>query len=112
MMQQAVQDGHIPQEIFAKKHSHCNQAVLTKQFFCNSSGSLHHPAGLGEYNFGDCYAHATHPPTSMTLRSWVIPKSTIRVLLSSMQTMQYVLKTGLASQKRATAAQNQAQILV
>ncbi len=43
MMQQAIQDGRIPQECFAKKHSHCNHAVLTKQFFCDSSWSLHHP---------------------------------------------------------------------
>ncbi len=35
----------------------------------------------------------THP-TSIALQSWGILKSTIRVLLSSMQTMQYVLKTG------------------
>ncbi len=55
MMQQAILDGHIPQECFAKKHSHCNNAVLTKQFFCDSSWLLHHPAGLGECNFGDCY---------------------------------------------------------
>jgi hypothetical protein len=37
MMQQAIKDGAIPQECFAKKNSHCNYAVLIKQFFCNSS---------------------------------------------------------------------------
>jgi hypothetical protein len=94
MMQQAIQDGHIPQECFAKKHSHCNYAVLTKQFFCNSSRVLHHPAGLGECNFRDCYDCAAHPPTSIALQSWGISKTAIRLLLLSMQTMQYVLKTG------------------
>jgi hypothetical protein len=94
MMQQAIQDGCIPKECFAKKHSHCNHVILTKQFFCNSSQSLHHPAGLGECNFGDCYHRATHPPTSIALQSWGIPKTAIWLLLSSMQTMQYVLKTG------------------
>ncbi len=93
-MQQAIQDGRIPQECFTKKHSHCNHAVLTKQFFCNSSWLLHHPAGLGECNFGDCYDWAAHPPTSIALQSWGIPKTAIQLLLSSMQTMQYVLKTG------------------
>jgi hypothetical protein len=97
MMQQAVQDGCIPQECFAKKHSHCNHAVLTKQFFCNSSRSLHHPAGLGECNFGDCYNRAAHPPTSIALQSWGIPMAAIRVLLTSMQTMQYVLRWALGS---------------
>jgi hypothetical protein len=93
-MQQAVQDGHIPQEVFAKKHSHCNHAFLTKQFFCDSSHTLHHPAGLGECNFGDFHDHVAHPPTTIALQSWGIPKCTIKVLLSSMQTMQYILRTG------------------
>ena len=94
MMHQAIADGSIPQECFAKKYSHCDHAVLTKQFFCNSSRVLHHPAGLGECDFGDCYDRAAHPPTSIALQSWGIPKPAIRVLLSTMQTMQYVLKTG------------------
>ncbi len=37
MMQQAVEEGRIPQECYAKKHSHCNYVVLTKLFFCDSS---------------------------------------------------------------------------
>ena len=94
MMKQAGQEGCIPQECFARKHSHCNYAVLTKQFFCDSSRSLHHPAGLGECDFGDCYDRAAHPPTSIALQSWGIPASAIRILLTSMRTMQYVLKTG------------------
>jgi hypothetical protein len=94
MMHQAVLDGRILQECFAKKNSHCNYAVLTKQFFCDSSQILHHPAGLGECDFGDCYNRAAHPPTSIALQAWGIPTTAIRVLLSSMQTMQYVLKTG------------------
>jgi hypothetical protein len=96
-----VQDGCIPQEVFTKKHSHCNHAVLTKQFFCNSSHTLHHLAGLGECNFEDCYDRAAHPPTSISLQSWGIPKSATRVLLSSMQTMQYVLQTGFGESEES-----------
>jgi hypothetical protein len=94
MMQQAIQEGSIPQECFAKKNSHCNHANLTKQFFCNSSRVLHHPASLVVCNFGDCYDRAAHAPTSIALQSWGIPKLAIRVLLTSLQTMQYFLKTG------------------
>ncbi len=94
MMQQAIQDGSILQECYAKKYSHSNNAILTKQFFCDSSRVLHHPAELGECNFGDCYDQATHPPTSITLQSWGIPKPAICVLLSTMQTMHYVPKPG------------------
>jgi hypothetical protein len=93
-MQQAIQEGSIPQECFAKKHSHCNHAILTKQFFCNSLRCLHHPAGLGECDFGDCYDCAAHAPMSIALQSWGIPTSAICVRLSTMLTMQYVLKMG------------------
>ena len=93
MMHQAIAAGSIPQECFAKKYSHCNHVVLTKQFFCDSSRVLHHPAGLGECDFGDCYDRAAHPWTSIALQSWGIPKPAIQVLLSTMQTMQYVLNT-------------------
>jgi hypothetical protein len=93
MMQQAGRDGAILQECFAKKHSTCNNTVLAKQFFCDSLHSLHHPAGLGDCNFGDCYDRVAHPLMSIALQSWGIPKSAIWVLLTSMQTMHYVLKT-------------------
>ncbi len=84
MMQQAAEVGSIPQECYAKKQSHCNFAVLTKQFFCNSLHVLHHSTGLGKCNFGDCYNWAAHLPLSIALQSWGIPKSTIRVLLTTM----------------------------
>ncbi len=94
-MQQVIHAGAIPQECFAKKNSHCNYAVLTKQFFCDSSQIWHYPVGLGECNFGDCYDQAAHPPTSIALPSWWIPVTAIRVLLTSKQVMQYFHKTGL-----------------
>jgi hypothetical protein len=67
---------------------------ITKQFFCDSSRVLRRPAGLGECDFGSCYDRAAHPPTSIALQCWGIPKSSIRILLTTMQMMQYVLRTG------------------
>ncbi len=94
MMQQAIHAGAISQECFAKKNSHCNYAVLTKQFFCDSSRVCHHPVDLGDCNFGNCYVRAAHPPTSIALCSWGIPVTAIQVLLTLMQVMQYFLRTG------------------
>ncbi len=93
-MQQAIHAGSIPQECFEKKNSHCNYAVLTKQFFCDSSRVCHYPVSLGESNFGNCYDRTAHPPTSIALRSLGIPVTAIRVLLTSMQGTQYFLRTG------------------
>ncbi len=77
MMQQVVLDGRIPQEVVAKKNSHCDHAVLSKQFFCDNLRVLHHPAGLGECDFGDCYNRAAHPPTSIVIQAWGIPTTAI-----------------------------------
>ncbi len=101
MMHQAIWDGSIPQECFVKKNSHRNNAVLTKQFFCDSSPSLHHPAGLGECDFRDCYDHAARPPSSIALQSWGILQSALCVILSSMRTMQYVLKTSFGKSSKS-----------
>jgi hypothetical protein len=63
-------------------------------FFCDSSRTRHHQVGLGECDFGDYYDRAAHPPTSIALRRWGILVTAIRVLPTSMQVMQYFLKTG------------------
>ncbi len=57
--------------MFCKKICHCNHAVLTKHFFCDSSHILHHPVAHGECDFGNCYDRAAHLPTSIALQSWV-----------------------------------------
>jgi hypothetical protein len=69
MMQQVVQDGHIPQECFTKKHSHCNHIVLTKKFFCDGSRSQHHLEGLGECNFWDCMTRLRILPQALHSRA-------------------------------------------
>jgi hypothetical protein len=71
MMQQAVQDGRIPQEVFAMKHIHCNHAILTKQFFYDSSHTLHHPAGLGETILGTVMIALHTPPQALPIRAGV-----------------------------------------
>ena len=55
MMHFASDKAVIPEENFAKKGSNCNKAVMTKRFFTDTSMVLHHPAGLGGYDFSDCY---------------------------------------------------------
>jgi hypothetical protein len=49
---------------------------------------------LGATIFGDCYGRVAHPPASIMLQSWGIPREPVRVLLSAMQTMRFFLCTG------------------
>ena len=77
MMGMADEKGLIPIENYAKKGSHCDNAVMAKTFFCDGSKVLHYPASLGESDFGDCYDRQAHPPTSIALQSWGIPAASI-----------------------------------
>jgi hypothetical protein len=52
MMQQAIHDGNISQECYAKKYGHCNNAVLTMQFFCDSSCVYITPLDWGSATLG------------------------------------------------------------
>ena len=88
--------GLVPEETFAKKHSQCTDAVMTKILFTDDSKIMHHPAAVGGCDLGDCYDRNAHGPMSIGLQSWGwgVPVSAIKVLLTALQTMQFCLCTG------------------
>ena len=100
MMKMASSNGLIPEENFAKQGSHCNYAIMTKKFFVDSAKILHHPAALGQDDFGDCYDRTAHGPKSIALQAWGIPKEAVRLLLHCIQLMNYCLKTGFGESER------------
>ena len=70
----------IPEEHIGKKGSHCYNAHMVKTFYCDASRVLHHPAALGEEDFGDCYDRAAHPITSLSVQAWGVPPLGCRLL--------------------------------
>ena len=84
-----------PQEIFPKKGSHCNGAAMCKTFFCHSTRILHHPAAMGEEDFGD-YDRVAHTLCSLSMQVWGAPVSSCRVLFKALQVMQFCLRTGFS----------------
>jgi hypothetical protein len=90
----AKDKGQIPAECYAKKGSNCVNAVITKIMYCDESRTHHHPMCIGGNDFGDCYDRIAHPPASIALQSWGVPREAIGVLLTSMQTMRFFLCTG------------------
>jgi hypothetical protein len=94
MTASAQDKGQIPAECYAKKGSNCVNAVITKIMYCDESRTHHHPMCIGGNNFGDCYDRIAHPPASIALQSWGVPRKAISVLLTSMQTMRFFLRTG------------------
>jgi hypothetical protein len=94
MLTSAQENNQIPIECFAKKGSNCINAVMTKVMFCDESCTHHHPTCIGGNDFGNCYDRIAHPPASIALQSFGVPRPVIRVLLLAMQTMRFFLRMG------------------
>ena len=99
MMKLAGENNAIPEELFAKKGSHCMDAVMSKTFVADVSKVQHHPCSIGGCDLGDCYDRGAHPPTSIGMQAWRIPINAIKVLLRSLQLMQFCLRTGFGESK-------------
>ncbi len=94
-MMKASRDSHaIPDKIFSKKGSHCDGTAMCKTFFCEGSRTLHHPAGMGEEDFGDCYDRVATAPCSLLMQAWGAPVSSCCVLFKALMVMRFCLRTG------------------
>jgi hypothetical protein len=67
---------------------------MTKVMFWDESRTHYHPTCIGGNDFGNCYDRIAHPPASIALQSFGVPRPAIRVLLLAMQMMRFFLKTG------------------
>ncbi len=63
-------------------------------FICNESRIHHHNAILEGCNFSDCYDRIAHNVAGILLRAWSVLQPAINILLKTMETMQFFLRTG------------------
>jgi hypothetical protein len=84
----------IPGECFSTKGSNCINAVMTKVFICDESWIHHHNACIAGNDFCDCYDRTAHPGAAISLQCLGVPQPAINVLLETMETMQFFLRTG------------------
>ena len=94
MMALASEKGSILDELFARKGVQCADANLCKTFFAGVSKIMHHPASITSADFSDCYDRTAHPPLSLALQAFRTPKAAVKVMLKSLQIMQFCLRTG------------------
>ena len=52
-------------------------------------------------DFGDCYDQAAHTIQSVTLRAHVIPKPAVKMMLLSLEVMQFFLRTGFGESTKS-----------
>ena len=90
----AHEEGGIPDEVYAEKGSHCDNATMTKVFFCDLSRIMRHPAAITEADLGECYDRMAHPPTSIAMQSWGVPESAVKVVITALQLVYFCLRTG------------------
>jgi hypothetical protein len=95
----ALENNLIPVECFSKKGSNCIHAVMTKTFICNESRIHHHNACLVGNNFSNCYDRMAHPMAAISLKCFSIPQQAINLLLETMETMRFFLRTGFGESK-------------
>jgi hypothetical protein len=67
---------------------------MTKVFICDESRIHHHGACIAGNDFGNCYNQAAHPIAAILLQCFGVPQPAIIVLLETMETMQFFLRTG------------------
>ncbi len=93
MMSSTLDEDLISLECFAKKGSKCVNTVMTKIMYCDESRTHHHPMIVLGNDFADCYDRVALPVASVALQSLGILIEAVQVLLLTMQTMQYFLRT-------------------
>ena len=53
MMQKAYEENGIPDKVYVKKGSHCDDATMTKVFFCDLSEIMKHTAAITKADLGE-----------------------------------------------------------
>ena len=99
MIGTALEQNLIPGKCFSKKRSNCINVVTTKIFICTESRIHHHDACIAGNDFEDCYDRATHPIAALPFWSFGVLQPTINVLLETMETMHFFLRTGFGESK-------------
>jgi hypothetical protein len=100
MIGMALEENLIPGECFSKRGSNCISAVMTKMFICNKARIHHHNAVFEGCDFADCYDRITHNVAGISLRAWGVPQPAINILLETMETMRFFLRTGFGESKQ------------
>ena len=70
MTKKAHNKDSIPDEVYAKKDSHYDDATMTNVFFCDLSKIMRHPAVITEADLGECYDRMARPLTTLAMQSW------------------------------------------
>jgi hypothetical protein len=89
----------IPAEQFAKSKSSCEEATLVKNCVCDTARILHNSFSLGGADLDQCFDRSNAPIAGLAARAHHLSAATTRLMLTTMQHMQYFVKTGFGIAK-------------
>ena len=69
MTKKTHEEDRIPDKVYAKKDSHCDDVTMSKVFFCDLSRIIRQPAAITEADIVECHDRMAHPPTSIVMHS-------------------------------------------
>jgi hypothetical protein len=90
----------MPEEIYSKRNHLADDGTLSKVLFYDIVQQLPHPAGLTLVNADNCYNRIAHPMASMVFQSFDVPTSVVKSILTTIQNMEFYLRTGYSDFKR------------
>jgi hypothetical protein len=83
---------------------------MTKIFVCKETRIHHHDACIAGKNFGNCHDWAAHLITTISLQSLGVPQPAISLLLGTMETIRFYLRTGFGKSKTSYGGTHEKQI--
>ena len=86
--------GIIPPEQFCKSKSNCEEASLVKNLINDHARILHNTLGETSADLDQCFDRSNAPISGIAVRAHGISLASTRLMLSTMQLMQYFIKTG------------------
>jgi hypothetical protein len=84
----------IPAEQFAKSKSNCEEASLVKNLICDNSRILHNSLALTGADLDQCFDRGAGPVVGVVARAHGVSQTSTKLMLSTMQHMQYFIKSG------------------
>jgi hypothetical protein len=84
----------MPEEIFSKGNCLEDDVTLSKVIFYDIAHQLRQPMGLALVDANNCYDRICHPMASMVIQLLGVPKGPIRLMLKTLQDLQFFLRTG------------------
>jgi hypothetical protein len=86
--------GLVPPEQFAKSKSSCEEASVVKNLVCDDARILHNSLAITSVDLDQCFKRSARPIAGVAARAHKVSRQLTHLMLSTMQMMEYFIKSG------------------